>query len=127
MIFSDKKWRFFNRKFHIDHFIAKSNDRSPKNADSFSALFRFSLWRGRLISQHYFEYRGYIAENGIKSHAKDWEFAFSPDSMEKLIDDGIDAQFLNPSNLQEQVRSIQQSLNSENQVCSESFEIIQNH
>ena len=41
--------------------------------------------------------------------------------MEKLIDDGIDAQFLNPSNLQEQVRSIQQSLNSENQVCSESF------
>ena len=44
--------------------------------------------------------------------------------MEKLIDDGIDAQFLNPSNLQEQVRSIQQSLNSENQVCSESFKKI---
>ena len=55
---------------------------------------------------------------------KDWEFAFSPDSMEKLIDDGIDAQFLNPANLQEQVRSIQQSLNSQNQVCSESFENI---
>ena len=44
--------------------------------------------------------------------------------MEKLIDDGIDAQFLNPSNLQEQVRSIQQSLNSENQVCSELFKKI---
>ena len=44
--------------------------------------------------------------------------------MEKLIDDGIDAQFLNPSNLQEQVRSIQQSLNSENQVCSELFKTI---
>ena len=45
--------------------------------------------------------------------------------MEKLIDDGIDAQFLNPSNLQEQVRSIQQSLNSENnQVCSELFKNI---
>ena len=55
---------------------------------------------------------------------KDWEFAFSPDSMEKLIDDGIDAQFLNPANLQEQVRSIQQSLNSQNQVCSESFKNI---
>ena len=64
-------------------------------------------------------------KNSIKSHVKDWEFAFSPDSMEKLIDDGIDAQFLNPSNLQEQVRSIQQSLNSENnQVCSESFKNI---
>ena len=63
----------------------------------------------------------FLTENSIKSHVKDWEFAFSPDSMEKLIDDGIDAQFLNPSNLQEQVRSIQQSLNSENQVCSESL------
>ena len=64
-------------------------------------------------------------KNGIKSRVKDWEFAFSPDSMEKLIDDGIDAQFLNPSNLQEQVRSIQQSLNSENnQVCSELFKNI---
>ena len=41
--------------------------------------------------------------------------------MQKLVDDGIDAQFLNPANLQEQVRSIQQSLNSQNQVCSESF------
>ena len=66
----------------------------------------------------------FLTENSIKSHVKDWEFAFSPDSMEKLIDDGIDAQFLNPSNLQEQVRSIQQSLNSENQVCSESFKNI---
>ena len=57
----------------------------------------------------------------LKSHVKDWEFDFSPDSMQKLVDDGIDAQFLNPANLQEQVRSIQQSLNSQNQVCSESF------
>ena len=69
----------------------------------------------------------FLTRNDIKSHIKDWEFAFSPDSMEKLIDDGIDAQFLNPSNLQEQVRSIQQSLNSENQVCSESFKNIRNH
>ena len=76
------------------------------------------------MSQHYLGYGGYVFENDIKSHVKDWEFAFSPDSMEKLIDDGIDAQFLNPSNLQEQVRSIQQSLNSENQVCSESFKKI---
>ena len=80
------------------------------------------------MSQHYFGYGvTFLASDDIKSHVKDWEFAFSPDSMEKLIDDGIDAQFLNPSNLQEQVRSIQQSLNSENQVCSESFKKIRNH
>lgn len=35
---------------------------------------------------------------------QDWEFAFSPNSMEKLIDDGLDAQFLNPSNLQNGVQ-----------------------
>jgi len=55
------------------------------------------------------------AEYNRENETGDWEFNFSAEEVSNLVNDGIDSQFLSKENIQEQVRSIINEQNNQDE------------